>query len=223
MYMCAMFFITADRLAATLLTIRYQVVWNVHRTKLLLAITWLINTLIPFVLIPILHMRDDVILNKENVFVMKFFIPVVLSIVYLIFAIVSYIIMFTKFTRSKRLSSAESSVHLTSWQIFKKSKFYTSILLITSFLLMWVIPKVTQCFLAITGRLAHSSRVFLILVSLLDMSYTVDFFILVFIYKPVLQVFNRTVRSFRRSFSNIHTRALASSVDTPQVTIDTPV
>ena len=212
LYYTAMFLITADRLVATLLNIRHKMVCTTHRTKWTIIFTWLLNIAI------IIGLFVYSFFTKFGVFwlfaepvhkVVELIVPATFTVLYLWFAIASYILMFVEYSRSRR-SASSSPTHLSNFQLFKKSKFYVSVLLISTFLILMVIP---YGFLILTkkGRL---------LINVLNMlSDTTDFVIYVVIYEPVYGTLKRYVNSTCRLFTRSYTRGHSVESDTTVVSL----
>ena len=140
LYFSAMFLITVDRLVATLLNVRHKMICTTNRTQWLVAVVWLLVSLVTVCvsvyyhsLYGILWMYVCDVIHR----VLVYRVITVLTVLYLISAVVCYTLIFLRYTRSKR-SIAQN--HLSNLQLFRKSKFYVSILLITSFIFLQVVP-----------------------------------------------------------------------------------
>ena len=143
-YMVAMFLLTADRLAATTLNIKYKAIFTIRRTKIVCISTWIFTfcVVLPItVLFYVMSGKDRILASGYIIFGL---IPLTLNIVYLLFAITSYVFMFTIFVRSRRstCSTEEGTVQRSLLYWFRHSKFYVSVILVTSFLLFSVIPYI---------------------------------------------------------------------------------
>ena len=195
-----MFVITADRLAAAWLNMQYVAVCTIGRTKILLSATWVLCL---GASVGVLGYNYTVngkcwIWKLWQVYV--HYLQSVLSSLYIIFAVVAYLFMFVRYIHSKRSScSTEEECSQTTFQLFRRSKFYISLLLITSFLIFMLIP-----IMIMTIKLGKLPEVVsLILVTFISLSDTVDFIIYVFIYRPVFD-WLKSLREDNSDSDNIH-------------------
>ena len=208
LYFSAMFLITADRLVATLLNVRHKIVCTPGRTKLLILLSWCVVLVVTVTVSAYYHsvygvlwmFADDTIHQT-----MVYRVIMVLTILYLISVVFCYILIFLKYTRSKR---SISHSHLSSFQLFKKSKFYVSVLLITTFLLLQVIP---YGILIIKGDHLHDV-VKMVLNILSEISDTTDFLIYVFMYEPVYNLLRKHSNSFYVFITTGHRERLESNL-----------
>lgn len=190
-YMFAMFHITADRLIAAAMNIQYKTLCTVRRTITVIACSWALLFVVPAVAISSVYytyeheerlrwwvnagFRADISLLVTLVYV-----PACLNIAFLLFAIISYLLMFIKYVRTERkISPSKRSV----FQMFRNSKFYVALLIITSFLLLVVIPSIV--FFVLTTFTTNISSVPLWLQICMRVSDTCDAVIYFFLYAPV--------------------------------------
>ena len=108
---------------------------------------------------------------------------------FLLFAVVSYLIMFLKYIKSRRSSM---STHQSKFFLFRTSKFYVSLLLITSFIILSVIPSLIMSSSPIDESL-NNNYLYLEITSVL--SDTVDGVIYVLLYAPVRTILKMKVIS----------------------------
>lgn len=142
-YFAAMFFITADRIMATFLNIRYHVYSSLGKAKWLLFWTWFLNTA-ACIVIPLIYRyaiyHCDVTAYRSQL--TDIYIQTSLSIIFLLFAIYAYTTIFLKFSKSRK-KSVGSNPYLSrqsTFTRFRQSRFYVAVLLITSLLILDVIP-----------------------------------------------------------------------------------
>ena len=187
LYFSAMFLVTADRLAATCLNIRYtvydiryKVVCTVRRTKFTLLSVWLAVIFVSGGFLAynyVLH-SGFWLYRRENIFkTFVVYIPVGLSLLFLGFSLLSFTVMGLRCVRMSNISS-----HLTTSQMFKSSKYYVSVLLILTFIFFMVIPFLVYTF---AGHLLPP-----IVVTVLGLSTylsdTAHFLVCLFCYRPVV-------------------------------------
>ena len=143
-YQClfGMFLITADRLLCILLDLRYRIYWNYKRTRVLVLSTWIFS----FIVTLILSLRMDHIMETKRYKEARLldtianYILTTVSILFVIFATFSYGFIFHKYLSSRRAMLSKEVRPLSVWQAFRSSKFFTSVLLVSSFLVFWVTP-----------------------------------------------------------------------------------
>ena len=183
LYFSAMFLITADRIVATLLNIRHKIVCTPIRTKWIVVGVWSLVLLISITLSVYYHSIYGILWLYvceviHNIVVYR--VIAVLTVLYLISVIGCYLFIFLRYAKSKR-SITDSN--LSTFQLFKRSKFYISFLLIISFLLLQVIP---YGLLVLHKSLPLPIRMVLNISS--ELSDTADFIIYVFMYDPVFKL-----------------------------------
>lgn len=194
LYFAAMFLITVDRLVATVLSIQHMIVCTDDRIKWTIGAVWGFVLLVSFSIFGYYHSVYGVFwLYVDGIYeTLVFLVPTLLTVSYMVFAVICYLVMFTRYIRSKRLST---SSHLSSLQLFRRSKFYVSVLLITSFMFLMVIP---YGILASRGNLSVEVRLVLNILNIL--SDTTDFVIYVMIYEPVYGMLKHCIGSTLSAF-----------------------
>ena len=142
-YMLTMFFITADRLFGALFPIQYITSVTTSIATRLLIGTWCVNILIS---VSIALMRKLLTMQVHEIYFPLIYVIGALNVIYLVFGIITYSIIFWKYTTSTRQRKSRPE---SLFQIFRNSKFYIAILLITSFLLLSVMPYLISTILVI--------------------------------------------------------------------------
>ena len=111
---CAMFYITGDRLLQVCLNLKYELYWSAKKTSILIIVTWFINVTIstcfavtcavgaPYSL-PLRPRLVDKIYG-----IVDSYVSPCLQVLYLIFASATYIVMFAKYVKSKRTFQQQS-------------------------------------------------------------------------------------------------------------------
>ena len=254
---CAMFYITGDRLLQVCHNLKYsKVYWSVKKTCILIIITWIINVLIsvsfsvshvvatnlkPTLVVSYpqlnvsadhLNFSDPPIVNRtyeehiasskrhlESIrndsdtiylidrikYVIKIFdtyIPPTLEVTYLIFAVVTYLVMFSKYVQSKRTFEQSDSSAIT---LFLHSRFFIPVLLISSYLIFTVIPTIIVIVWWWTSPnyAVEAFRIFVMCTKIsVRLSCTVQAFIYLFIKPQVRTLFFRKVCCTRKIYSN---------------------
>ena len=135
----------------------------------------------------------DTLHEKGTADVLIVYTQTTIAFGYLLFSIVSYSMIFLKFWKSKQQIVSEQ---LPLIRAFRQSKFYTSIVLVISSLLLSVIPLLVYT-ISRSLRVHLSANVTLYIDSSLLLSDTVDAVVYVFLYQPVRE---SMTSSYRRIF-----------------------
>ena len=147
-YALAMFYLTCDRLLHVLLNYRYPMFWTTSKARKLLIVTCFVNCAISLTFALIYYFTRSNIQRYTLVNSLRFYVPPVLSTTFLIFALVTYIVMFFKFVQSRRLTMPRNpdAPQETVFHIFVNSRFFISVMLISSYIILAVIPLVIRSF-----------------------------------------------------------------------------
>ena len=216
-YILAMFYITGDRLFHVLLHFKYHAYWNIEKAKKLIRGTWLVNIIISmgaalFTFLHCHHVIYEINLSRIlSVYVLSIFYSI-----FLIFAVVTYVCMFLKYATSRRESmmnptelrmsarkrrkkpSVVKRKSFTLFNLFIRSKFFTSIVLVLTYLVLTVIPSLVRTMFYLTGCKPHYAFSFWYYVSM-RVSYTVDGIIYTFLQKKVIHLVKQRCRVCRRN------------------------
>ena len=177
----AMFLITVDRLLASLLNMRYNHVCTAFRVKILISSISCSSCLMISIWLAIQYASSGFFYIIDTRWKSVFFLEDSLLILFLLFSTTTYCIIFVVFVRSRRRSSSSQQ---SAFHMFTHSKFYIAILLITSFLVTTVIPRIGMLpFLTYKDKDVES--VAIILVFLSDF---VDGVIYILVYDPVRKI-----------------------------------
>ena len=120
LYFCSMFFNTGDRLMGNLLNLRYKIFWSVRKTKVMLVCMWCFFLLITRLVLTPIYLTQPRDAWKDFIKIQVVYIQMVLCALFPFFAVVSYFVIFTKYTRSRRRST---STYHSSFILFRTSKF----------------------------------------------------------------------------------------------------
>lgn len=131
---CSMVYITLDRLLEVLLSIKYPVYVTVRRVIKLVTITWFIAVSTGITLS--LSTRMHRMMHAAMVYVKP-----TIDVVYSLFVIVSYLIIFHYFKKS-RLPPSGYHARVSVLAVFRRSKFSISLMLVISFVLFIVAPDI---------------------------------------------------------------------------------
>ena len=180
----SMAYVTVDRLINSLLNIRYRIYCDKGKIVTVLFVTWCINISIGVAVAGIYFSvgMDTLCRNGVDQIIMEY-IPAIFDMMFLVLVIASYSIMFTKFVSSQRLVS-QNDEQESLFTIFRNSKFYISILLISAFLLLTVIPGLIIAVLKLT-KFSGSDSFYLYTTISFCLSTTVDAIIYTFMKDDV--------------------------------------
>ena len=201
-YFLAIFCLTGDRLATVLF--RYRIS---HRSIKIIIIATLclcfgLNSSASVVFC-FVYGWNWIMMGSElvGVKIQVFYVPTVLSMAFVFFACITYISMFVAYYKSgkhsERLSAERSMI-----QTFLNSKFYISILLITSFLILTVIPNLINSFCNPDPMSAHPVDLYIYTRLAMCLSDTVDNVIYILSYKPVRHKLKDSFTSVFHSLKN---------------------
>lgn len=131
MYFCSIVLITGDRLLAAILNLKYRIHCTFKRGKYVIIGQWLFGLFNCAISIKMKWFSSIEPFNCS--------ITVGMDICYLIFVIFSYSFIFKTFFRSKK-TSQDSGSKISAFKSFRQSRFYVSVLLISSYVIFVVFP-----------------------------------------------------------------------------------
>lgn len=192
-YYMSIVFIIVDQLLILRLETRYSSICTIRRAIRSLLAIWTINVLIlGFVVI------GDLLATDINMFLdwLDLYLPSIFDIFFLFFSATCYTVMFFRFASTQRRESLvkNKKVKKSLFEIFRKSKFNHSLLLVMTSLLLTTIPGLIISGLQVTKTELPVSVVYYAITSI-GFNYLVDGFIYIFLRKSV-----------RRHFVHICTR-----------------
>ena len=181
-----MIYLTVDRLADILLNIKYPLYWNTRRTKVLMCGTWMFGFLLS-VTVSLLYRFED--FNWEEVFFT--YVCPSLDFAFILIALVTYACIFRIYKRThdtvascygqQRRTTARRA---SSLQVFRKSRFYVSVLMILTFFVFMVIPDLVYLFVAIVEGYKTTVLVLSCYISY-GVSNVLDAWIYIYLQAPV--------------------------------------
>ena len=197
LYFSSMLFITCDRFFIVLFYTKYITKWNIRKTLRMIASAWIVNFFVALVtILVLLFVGDEKILAQNVDKVFSLYIPTTLNVMFLVFAVIAYSVMFRKYLVSHRTTRTYSFTHGTAlrsdanvkgeslFQIFRKSRFFVSVLVIFSYLMFLVIPSLIYSSSQIFD-IPQSTNVTFCLHIFTRLSDTMDAIIYIFMYQPV--------------------------------------
>jgi len=177
-----MIFLTLDRFFRVYWNIKFYLYWNDRRTKILLAVSWILNVAL-FASYPVVTASV-----LRRVLAMTF--PVY-DVLFLIISTVTYTYIFKKIRQNAKLTKTQlgGSVenHSTGQQIDRSTtgrQFMSIFLLVITFTLFMILPDLIYGYFFVNGSEAPP-HLAVVLSFVYCMSYTSDFFIYTFGSRPV--------------------------------------
>ena len=187
-YYITMIYLTVDRLADILLNIKYHLYWDTRRTNVLMCITWIAGLLLSGI-ISLLYKFTG--FEWENVFY-KYFLPI-LNFSFITISLVTYVCIFRIYKRTHDTKWGQRGTRraLSSWQVFRRSRFYVSVLMILTFLVFMVIPDLSYLFLVVIR--GDKTRDFLLLCCYISYGICniIDAWIYIYLQAPVRRLLIR--------------------------------
>lgn len=194
LYILSMLYLTSDRLFHISLHLRYAQYWNIKKTKILILATWCINislsVVLPTILVPSKYE------GKLN-FIFNIYMTTFLLTLYLIFAIVTYVVLFRVYARSERRLNSQlknKKRKFTSfYKIFVNSRFILPVILIGGYLVLTVVPCLIRAFYYCLFPTSLTTMTYLNYYYVLStrLSFTVDGVIYIFVQKDVRHLLYR--------------------------------
>ena len=223
-YLCfaSMFLLTCDRLLCIWLSVRYPTYWNLKKTFTTIGSTWVFCALIA---VTIVLYAYCVVQPWDSVYnnLLSRYITTALFTIFLVFAIFSYSVMFLKFLSSSRNTSTRNkrSKH-TILYTFRHSKFFISVMLVSTFLVLMVIPNLINTVLKISGNVdtTIANSLDLCINVCVALSDTADGLIYVFLQAPVKRLLFRKLTIVPQPMCNVDTSKRAMVIKREESTSD---
>ena len=191
-FILVMTIITADRLIASLLNLQYAGTFTPFRAKITIFCAWFVSFILTPSMFGILYAAHGFTALDDAVsYTHKFIFPT-LYVLYIVFASITYLIMFMIFVRSRRRSSYAQQ---SAFQLFTHSKFYVALLLIASFLLFSVIPMLIKSGMRLK-IIAQNQNVDNVMNICFYISDTADGIIYILFYPPVRNILRKVLCKF---------------------------
>ena len=195
-YYLDMIYLTLDRLFVILLNIKYPLYWNEAKAKWLLRLTWIIGVSLSIVISLLTHFTEYIWQN----FFFKYFYPI-LEFGFIILAVLTYSFIFLKYKETRDIPSTigPRGKHQSSlFQVFRKSRFYITVLLTSTFLTFMVTPDLIYLFVGVVNGNKTEQ-----LLTICWISYAVsnlsDAWIYIFMQKSVKKLLLKKLKLLRRT------------------------
>lgn len=220
-----MIFITIDRFLVVWLGFRYSIYWTKKKALYLVNITWAICLSFS---ISVAMGEAFLHFHYQDLFYVYFY-PT-MDFLYMVIVVTAYVYIFYRYQKSFKLEHKKSRKTIrqrrpsTTQQAFSQSRFYTTILLVSTFLIFIVIPDLIYMFFGpkISNRLHHErphGYKSNILFDVCRFSYAIasslNFFIYIFLQLPV----RRLIRSKREQLKRYITKGSIIN----RINLDTPI
>lgn len=221
-YILAMFYLTLDRLLHITLHMRYTQYWCKRNTKILFAITWISNIALSIVLALLTYYELDYVMTKIHMFV-SIYLWTIMNIIYLVFAMVTYLTLFILHLKSerkiRRISSSASGTSILS--IFKQSRFSIIAILITSYIVLTIVPSVFRIVIWVfypLSTIKYTVEIYYLFSTRL--SSTVDGIVYIFLQKTIRQLLVSFCTTRYNTMRNLRKEAAFFSTDNERCTLD---
>ena len=148
----AMCYYTGDRLLQILLHARYEEYWSTRKLMILISVTWMCNVVMSFIFAMLYHYKHK---TCEVCLVMARYVSPPLMFIYLVFAVMTYSILFNLYKKSERrnpqkilMTSTNSTQEIlrtttrSTYYIFKNSRFYIALIINSSYLVLSFLPNI---------------------------------------------------------------------------------
>ena len=207
--------ITVDKLVVVLLSIKYHVYWSVNKAKYLVATIWMVGLIMCVTVITVYLVEESSYELQMDKFVLTF------DFAFISIAISSYSYIFYKYkqTRASPIFNSASTPQQSIWKVFKNSRFFISVLLITSFLLLIVLPDLVDYFINNNTEGEEEDEedsAGLILFILYHISFICDSCIYIFIQPKVRRLLWKKLYRFRylpkQTENSLHLRLAAAVI-----------
>ena len=205
-YIASMFLITADRLAAAMLKLRYRIVCTLHRAKMAILCTWCVPPVMLLPLVVSTYLRHGYDKMEEVVVHIHSILLPLLFFVFFLFAVTTYLLIFIVYVRSRRRSTA---AQLSVPQLFTRSRFSVALLLVSSFLLLTVVPELVYFTMSLKKFRMDFDILFFIIPNVSD---TTDAFIYIIMYAPIRKLLISNLRRVLMWFESDDRRSSNSSI-----------
>ena len=187
-----MLYITIDRVFSVLLSLKYSIFWSTRKAKFLVFVTWMLalTVFVYFIVMFALQKR-----NGNDFFQTANYTVMVLDFSFVVTAATSYIIIFGKYKKSllnrflqrSQRKSEEGSQSL--WKIFRRSRFYVSVMLISAYIVFTILPDLLWTF----GVVEKHNIQFLMTI-MYATSHLADGVIYIFMHDRVKKMLHRKLR-----------------------------
>lgn len=196
-YFCSMFIVTTDRLLAALLNLKYRIYSTYAKGKRVIISQWILGAILAGISIKFNWFSEFKPFNCK--------LMVLLSSFYLFYAIITYCIIFKKFIRSKQATQL-TNVKINVLKRFRQSKFYVSVLLITSFVTFIILPDILVFFF-MKSSLTPQVKLLDVWIFVRQISDTCDWCIYIFAKDATRKLFLKKICCYFYKNSKIENRS----------------
>lgn len=182
--------LTGDRLLS--MRTGYGKDWSLRRRINIIRLSWALNIMASvgiFFYMYFFRIENNTAYSIDNI--ITIYIPTSLFIAFLVFAVFTYTIMFYKFFASNQIIHQKSTSVL---ETFRQSKFFISVIIVSTFLFLMVIPGLVATVMIIGGNPPHPMFVIYLNISV-TLNDTTDGLIYVFLQPDVKRLFKEKLSS----------------------------
>lgn len=171
-YIALMCIILIDKVLEIMLPFKYIMYWSIAKARGLVFTVWIIGCIVCIVQLLLYHLKGVSFIEYSPIFMLT------TGAIFVVIASLSYTYIFYKFKKSRLLPTRFTLQHnqKSNWfTVFKKSRFFIPVSMISNFLLFQVIPMGVFLFLLFGGLLnAHNSNIIRMFIAV---SYNLSTFI----------------------------------------------
>lgn len=197
-----MIVLTLDRILLVLYNVRYPSCLSANRAKLSILFIWLVCALV-FIMYLLFFMYLFKHSDYESCKLFNY-VVIAFDMLFLSIAVLAYSLIFRSFVKQKRKKGMlsvngenESEKRRTLWKVFRESRFYVAVLLISTFTVFVVVPDFVFAFHACQGDARNIRYITTICYAI---SYFSDALIYVFLNDKVRKLFVQKLRKMKASF-----------------------
>ena len=192
MYHVNMLYMTIDRMLAIWLNLKYSLYCTLSRAKYLIICTWITSVL--FLLIIMFMYAFKV----TDYYPYIWYMYLSFDIAFVTVATITYTFIFQKYRHTRReppqYTHTSANVQQPSlFQVFRKSRFYIAVLLISNFLIFKVIADFLFFFIGVVAK-NDTPVTNITTFTMWALSDLLDAWIYIFVHKPIREVLKRKLR-----------------------------
>ena len=142
-YFLTMVVILIDKVLEIMMNIRYAVIWNKKKAKMVITIVWMSSAAF--------YLAVSIVYRTTKINIMTYYPKYLMlpaNMVYVVFALASYAYIFYNFNKSRMLPLGKGNKQ-SFYQVFRKSRFFIPLTLILIYIIFQAIP--TILFVLLTG------------------------------------------------------------------------